>query len=75
MAKDNYTVVDSLPPSTRGGNAGAYTRFTDAATANPGKWVSFNDLEPKSLGAIVNTLRKRGFEAAQRSGVLYVLSK
>ena len=73
MAKESeYGVADALPPTTRGGNPGAYLRFTEAAEANPGKWVTFPGLNPKGVGQIVSALRKRGFDAAQRGGGLYV---
>jgi len=71
MAKE-YGIADALPASTRGGAARAYDRFTVPADAHPGKFVTFSDVPVKQLGPIVNALRKRGYEAAQRGGVLYV---
>jgi hypothetical protein len=73
MAKEpvEYGLTDALPASVRG-DGGRVKTFTDAADANPGKYVTFGGFAPKTLGPIITTLRRRGYDAAQRSGVLYV---
>lgn len=65
--------VDQLPQAARPGVGGKDGDFLRDLHANPGRWAVYpSELKPESMSTTRQRLRKRGYEAAVRQGVLYV---